>query len=516
MGHSHHHHDEPAHSAVDSAVVARKRRRQAALVGFCALATLGPRLVLRKKLRNADAVLFIFSSLALASADKIRREILSILDKFKSLRDGVAKHSPPVNPMDYVNKNDDAMRVTVIGIFINLVLSAGKLAVGVACHSSALIADAGHSLSDLFSDFVTVYTVQIARLPPDDDHPYGHGKFEAIGSLFLALTLLATGVSVGAMANKQLLNIMTSSSRAASIAIPKPPALLMAALSIVSKEWLFRITRNVGERLNSQVVLANAWHHRSDAYSSVLALVSIGLAMTVPGLLAADSFAGLLVAGMICMTGADIMGESIKQLSDHTNQELVDTVESIVQDSQDVESVDLIRARQVGSQALVDVKLTTPHGLSTTAARTVEERIRRQILATPGVIDAEVHASPPTVVCPLLLEPDSRMPSASMVEACVRETALSLPNVSVEGVTVHFQDNQVAVDVDICVEADATLIQARETAAKLRELLQKPTSFIEKANIYLDLNEDLMTLNGETKGKNPTEAVTLSISKDGQ
>eukprot|EP00984_Skeletonema_dohrnii_P034056 scaffold32889_cov44-Skeletonema_dohrnii-CCMP3373.AAC.1 len=92
-------------------------------------------------------------------------------------------------------------------------------------------------------------------------------------------------------------------------------------MSIVSKEWLYRITRRVGEKLNSQVVIANAWHHRSDAYSSVLALISIGLAMAVPGFLAADPAAGMLVAGMIAMTGAEIMGESVKQLTDAVTDE---------------------------------------------------------------------------------------------------------------------------------------------------------------------------------------------------
>jgi len=221
-----------------------------------------------------------------------------------------------------------------LGVIVNLLLSLGKFAVGVTCHSSVLVADAGHSLSDLFSDFVTLYTVQIARLPPDDDHPYGHGKFEAIGALFLSLTLLGTGLSVGAHANKELIQMLTNRKAIASAAlnIPKAPALLMAGLSILSKEWLFRITNKVGVRLNSPILIANAWHHRSDAYSSILALASIGLAMFIPGMAAADSAAGLLVAGMIVMTGSDILVESINQLSDSTNNEIKNAVAEIIND----------------------------------------------------------------------------------------------------------------------------------------------------------------------------------------
>jgi cation diffusion facilitator family transporter len=153
----------------------------------------------------------------------------------------------------------------------------------------------------LFSDFITLWSVNVARIPPDDDHPYGHYKFEAIGSLFLSLTLLATGASVGLMANKQLMEVLhatttsttTTAAAAAAVQLPGPLALVMAGISIASKEWLFRITKQVGDRLRSPVVIANAWHHRSDAYSSILALLSIAWAMT--GFAAADAAAGMYV-----------------------------------------------------------------------------------------------------------------------------------------------------------------------------------------------------------------------------
>ena len=207
------------------------------------------------------------------------------------------------------------------------------------------------------------------------------------------------------MANKELLKIW-SASRAttegvAAIAVPKPPALLMAGISIISKEWLYRITKRVGDKLNSQVVIANAWHHRSDAYSSVLALLSIGLAIAVPGMVAADALAGILVAGMIGMTGIDILSESVQQLSDTTSAEWIQKVEKIVTQEvsaadDDIVDVTRIRARPVGNQFLVDVRITTPSSLSTSATKTVEERVRQHLLKRlqGQVIDAEVHATP--------------------------------------------------------------------------------------------------------------------------
>jgi cation diffusion facilitator family transporter len=291
--------------------------------------------------------------------------------------------------------------------------------IGITCHSSALMADAGHSLSDLFSDFVTLWAVQVARLPPDQDHPYGHGKFEAIGSLFLSLTLIGTAIGIGIMSNNNLLDILAIQRRTAAAAvaatantaiasslhhqypIPSYPALIMAFISVVSKEWLFRITRVVGQRLQSQVVIANAWHHRTDAYSSILSSASIALAMFVPGLLFVDAAAGLFVAAMIGMTGMEILGESVKQLTDTSNEELVQKVTKLANDNVDVDQVVRVRARQVGSVSTVDISVTMPEDRTASAARAVEERLKQQILQSTideNVIDVDVRATAPTAI----------------------------------------------------------------------------------------------------------------------
>lgn len=225
-------------------------------------------------------------------------------------------------------QSKQADRVTYTGAAVNLFLSVGKGAVGVSCNSAALVADAGHSLSDLFSDFITLVAVRMGR------HPNGHGKFESIGSLCLALILLTTGLSMGTIFNRRLiemLSIQFNSQSTANMAqlmpeIPTYPCLIMALVSILSKEWLYRITRKVGEKINSQVVIANAWHHRSDAYSSIVALFSVGIAMTFPSLIIVDSAAGLIAAGMIGMTGFEILVESIKELGFSGNKKWVERI----------------------------------------------------------------------------------------------------------------------------------------------------------------------------------------------
>jgi len=512
MGHSHSHNHAVQHGSSSSAISTSSSsssttkpvnagKRRVALFLFSALAILGPPLVRKGRLAQPDVIAFALTSTTLALVETtIRREIKHVLTRIRQLGHGIRKHSTPLDTKFFFQNDNAADRVTLVGGIINVVLSVGKFAVGVACHSSALVADAGHSLSDLFSDFITLWAVQIGRLPPDDDHPYGHAKFEAIGSLFLALTLLGTGLSVGAVSNRKLIEILSSqqgtlASVVSTTPLPKFPALLMAAVSIFSKEWLFRITKNVGEKINSQVVIANAWHHRSDAYSSILALASIGMAMYIPGFLAADAAAGILVAAMICMTGAEIMGESIKQLTDtSSNEELVEKVTNIASQQEDVQEVTRVRARQVGSSAMIDVEVCMKDDLSSSAARAIEERLKAELLQQDGVMAAEVKAkSPGVVVCPALLKVASiSQPTAAQVESCVREEILeNHPDVkTVEGVTVYYQDTVlINVDVDIRVHPNVSIAKANALAEAIRDSLQV-SSQINKASIFLDLNEN--------------------------
>ena len=411
---------------------------------------------------------------------------------------------------------------------INVILSISKFVVGVSCHSSVLIADAGHSLSDLFSDFVTLWAVQVARLPPDQDHPYGHGKFEAVGSLFLSLTLIGTGIGVGAMANNNLLDILARQRRGTILShqIPSLPALAMALISVLSKEWLFRVTRVVGQRIQSQVVIANAWHHRSDAYSSILAFVSIGVAMSIPGLVFVDAAAGLFVAAMIGMTGMEILGESVKQLTDTSNEELVQKVTQLANENVDVEHVVRVRARHVGSASSVDVSVTMPEDRSASAAWAVEERLKQQILqhVGDGVIDVDVRATAPSVttelngddgdgamVCSAL---ESRATfnnpiSVEEIESCVRDEILRRHSDTIESIpviTIYYRDS-ILIDVDVHIRlvvvpdddrakvgataatttTNSTIVAATNIGKEVRRTLESSKQ-ISKARIYLDLD----------------------------
>eukprot|EP00546_Thalassionema_frauenfeldii_P002969 CAMPEP_0178936006 /NCGR_PEP_ID=MMETSP0786-20121207/24892_1 /TAXON_ID=186022 /ORGANISM="Thalassionema frauenfeldii, Strain CCMP 1798" /LENGTH=597 /DNA_ID=CAMNT_0020614279 /DNA_START=41 /DNA_END=1834 /DNA_ORIENTATION=+ len=524
MGHSHahnHHHTSTSSSAEKKIPMKRKVAR----ILFAAVVTLLPPLLWQGKIRNKNTILFLLTSTALSCTERLRSRCQLALRKAQTWRDGVLKHAPASRPTK--QRRTAADRVTLLGVLVNLVLSAGKAAVGLTCHSSALIADAGHSLSDLFSDFITLWAVQIARLPPDDDHPYGHGKFEAVGSLFLALTLFGTGISVGTASNSKLLQIWHGTAEAA--VLPTWPALVMAAISIGSKEWLYRITRKVGEAMNSQVVLANAWHHRSDAYSSILALGSIALAIWVQWP-AADAAAGLLVAGMICMTGAEILTEAVKQLTDTTDPALEHRVQEDVMLNDDVVGVPRIRTRWMGSKALVDVSLQTPKGVSPSANKAIENRVKQALLEHErGVlVDAEVRATPQDEVtfCPLLLNSSSTgKESVTHVEEDARRLLLSAAASassndiigSIASCTVRYEDSSMHAVVDATIRVQPHVTELQEVtrlASTLRAKLEQE-SYIHKANIYLDLNEndDTPTNDNENTTTNtPTTTTTTTTS----
>jgi len=526
MGHSHSHHHRHAHS--HSPTPSNKKpsipkgwrgkllvfsSRRTVRILFAALITLLPPILKHQSLLHGitrtDVGVFLVTSGILSIFDRIRADAKALIAKGESWRLSVLKLSAPISA-DYFFRNENAAdRVTFLGLFANLLLSASKFAVGVACHSSVLVSDAGHSLSDLFSDFVTLWAVQVARLPPDEGHPYGYGKFESVGSLLLSCTLLYTGFSIGVSSYVKFLRVVHAqrsvgvAAAAALVRLPTWPALVMAGASIASKEWLYRITRRVGEEVNSQVVIANAWHHRSDAFSSVLAVFSIGLAITFPGFSAADPFAGVLVAGMIAMTGAEIMGESVKQLTDAvdavTDEELVRNVKAAASYDADIQGVTRVRARQVGSSALVDVEVEVPRDLSASAMRAIEKRTRVRIISeVEGILDVEVRATGEDgewevehTIC------------ATQVEREARALLTAHPSVlSVRGVTVHYQDAMlVRVDANICVGPHTSVFQANTLAGALREKLEESAD-INKANIFLDLNAAADGVNG-VNGKAP-------------
>lgn len=511
--------------------------------------------IVKRRISSLDMVAFAAVTLTLSVFDAGKSLVKNWISKVLRLKEGIVKHSTPLK-RNYFFKNENlADRVTLLGVAINLVLSTVKFFGGIAFNSAVLVADAGHSLSDLLSDFITLWAVQIARLPADNDHPYGHGKFESVGSLFLSLTLIATSISVGSWSYDKMIKLLTASTpihvagastatvssvpflgssvkplvssmfsavgacgkqvgsvlpihgvhasggvaaAASTVAIPTWPALVLAGLSIGSKEWLFQITRRVGESLNSQILIANAWHHRSDSFSSVLSLFSIAAAMFLPGLRAADPAAGILIAGMIGLTGTEVLMESVKQLTDSSDESLVQQImeSSKLLSVDGIKGIDNVRARRVGSGSLVDLTVLTDIKLSNSAAESIAERARWMILNSfPNVLDVMVKAqSEEKNVCPLLVQ-DQR--TSVEVEQDVR-TRVSLKlldlgydangETAVKRVTVHYLSAALSVEVLISLDDSINMLKAKEIANEVQlEVLRD--NEISHAEIQLYLTE---------------------------
>ena len=210
---------------------------------------------------------------------------------------------------------EDELNCSRIGLVADSVLVVAKGAVAVTSGSSALLADAAHSAADMFSSAVVYLCVGKARDPPDEDHPYGHGKVESLGTLFMASALLATGAGMGWHSGHEFWTLSSFAAEAAAEVVPSSVdsaapdggmgvAALVAAGSVGAKEALYRYTLSVGKRNGNSLLVASAWHHRSDALSSVVALGGAGGA-TLLGLPLLDPLGGLVVSGMIIKVGID-------------------------------------------------------------------------------------------------------------------------------------------------------------------------------------------------------------------
>jgi len=278
--------------------------------------------------------------------------------------------------------------VTWVGAVVNSSLIALKFAVGVWGNSHALIADAVHSVSDLFTDVIVLIGLGMGRKEPDARHPFGHGRLETLASFLVGAALIATAIYLGIDAALNIYHHRISS--------PTPIALIGAGISIVLKEALYHYTVRVGRRIESKLIVANAWHHRSDSLSSVAVLIGVGGALIHPSWHVLDSYAALLVSFFIVKVGLDIMKDSLGELIDTAPpSDILGTISGCARGVPGVLDVHDLRVRssgglyQVEAHIVVDVNLTVlqGHGI----AKEVERCLLEQVAHLDRVI---VHVDP--------------------------------------------------------------------------------------------------------------------------
>ncbi len=281
-----------------------------------------------------------------------------------------------------------ATRVSVVSILVNLALSLFKFLAGILAHSGAMISDAVHSASDVVSSFIVIIGVRISGREPDRDHPYGHERFECVASLILAMLLVIVGGEIGISA------IRTIREGSETITIPGVAALIAAVLSIVIKEAMFWYTRAAALRIRSTALKADAWHHRSDALSSVGAL--IGIAGARLGLPVLEPVASIIICLFIFKVAIDIFLTSVDQMVDHRcDDETEEQLRSCILKQDGVLGVDMLQTRMFGSRIYVDIEIRVDGELRLTEAHEIAENVHDAIeVSFPEVKHVMVHVNP--------------------------------------------------------------------------------------------------------------------------
>jgi cation diffusion facilitator family transporter len=283
---------------------------------------------------------------------------------------------------------DEMRTITVVGAWVNLVLSALKIVLGVIGQSHALIADGVHSLSDLLSDALVLLAAKHSTKDADADHPYGHARIETVATVGLGIILLAVALGIAWDAARRLVSPDL-------LLEPGLLALLGAVLSIFAKELLYRYTLVVANRIKSNLLRANAWHHRSDAISSVV--VVVGVAGAMAGFPYLDAIASIGVALMIAKIGAELAWQSLRELIDTAlDADRVEAIRRTILGVDGVRDMHLLKTRRMGAEALVDVHvlLRNPR-VSVSEGHQISETIRaRLIREIEEVADVMVHIDP--------------------------------------------------------------------------------------------------------------------------
>lgn len=282
-----------------------------------------------------------------------------------------------------------AIHVSVVSIIVNVVLSAAKLLAGILGKSSAMVSDAIHSASDVFSTFVVIAGVKMSEKKADKGHPYGHERMECVASIILAVLLGIVGVGIGVSGMGKIL-----SGNYQMLEIPGLISLIAAVVSIAVKEWMFWYTRAAAKKLNSGALMADAWHHRSDALSSVGSFAGILFARI--GFPVMDSIASVIISLCIIKAAYDIFKDGINKMVDHScDSETQEAILNSALNVQGVIDVDDLKTRLFGSKLYVDMEISADANLSLKASHEIAERVHSVIEEKyPECIHCMVHVNP--------------------------------------------------------------------------------------------------------------------------
>lgn len=282
--------------------------------------------------------------------------------------------------MDEKVRNNKIYKVTIAGSIINIFLLSFKFIAGILGGSAAMIADAVHSLSDFLTDIVVIVFVSLSNKPQDRDHDYGHGKYETLATSIIGLALLLVGIMIAYDGCLKIFRTLNGE----VLPVPGCIALIAALVSIVMKEWAYRFTKKVGRDVQSEAVVANAWHHRSDALSSIGTAVGIGGAILLGSKWTVlDPIAAVVVSFFIIKTAWKLIGQAFgelleKSLPDDVEKEIVNIAES----EPEVSAIHHLKTRRIGNSYAIEMHIRMPGGISLYEAHihatSIEDKLRKK------------------------------------------------------------------------------------------------------------------------------------------
>ncbi len=282
-----------------------------------------------------------------------------------------------------------AMRVSTVSIVVNIALSLFKLLAGIIAHSGAMISDAVHSASDVFSTIIVIIGVHMSERKSDHDHQYGHERLECVASIVLAVVLCATGLGIGYKGIKTIFE-----GDYASLTVPGMAALAAAFCSIAVKEWMYRYTRAAAKKINSGALMADAWHHRSDALSSIGALIGIGGSRL--GYPVLDSVASVVICIFIIKAAYDIFKDAVDKMVDKAcDDETLERMRSMILMQEGVLGIDVLRTRLFGNKIYVDIEISADGSRTLNETHAVAESVHDKIESEfDNVKHCMVHVNP--------------------------------------------------------------------------------------------------------------------------
>ncbi|MCG8415585.1 MAG: cation diffusion facilitator family transporter [Pseudomonadales bacterium] len=361
--------------------------------------------------------------------------------------------------MTKASAQTQATRVTLVGMILDLALGITKIVGGALTQSFALVTDGIHSLTDAITDIFVLMVARIAHSAPDADHPYGHGRFETLGTIAMGVIFFTTA---GILLYDSYIRLQDT----ASLPIPAPAGLAIALVSIASKEWIYHYTMRVANSLNSSLLKANAWHSRSDAISSVAVLV--GLLAAQQGYAWMDTVAGVFVSLIIAKIGWELCTDSLKELVDTAiPQQRRKQIEQTILSVDGILGITSIRSRSSGGKIILELRLLVNPRISVSEGHQLGEIVSRSITGNfSDIADVTVHIDPEEHSEESHLQhATSHLPPRPEVIATIKEACSDLvTEKDIDSIVLHYLERGIEVEITLSASGassvDAAALQA--------------------------------------------------------